>query len=118
MFCQTLTRRQPTYNPQNRRIYIVETVRDERELFVKTLSKLLRPVLDGAVSRILEREQVGGVELPIQEFLAEVVEDMLGQLYELSLKDSRLSIPMIPLMAYIRKAAKMSQNDEFGKAGK
>ena len=84
----------------------METVRDERELFVKTLSKLLRPVIDGAVGRALERERAGGIELPIQEFIIEIFEDMLSQLYTLSMSDTRFSIPMIPLMAYIRKAAK------------
>ena len=84
----------------------METVRDERKLFAETLSKLLRPVLDSSIARGLEREERTGIELPIQEFMSDVIKDMLEQLYVLSLSDFRLSVPMIPLMAYIRKAAK------------
>ena len=84
----------------------METVRDERELFVETLAKLLKPLIEQSCDRGLIRESETGIELPIQEFILDVIRDILGQLYELSLKDSRLSLPMIPLMAMIRKAAK------------
>lgn len=83
----------------------METVRSEQQIFVKTISKLLESLINDSCTRGLEREQRAGIELPIQEFVKEVVEDLLTQVYELGQRDMKIGLVMTPLMAMIKKAA-------------
>jgi hypothetical protein len=107
------------YAIKDRRIYFMETrptgTRSDKELFVTVLGRLLRPLADDIVNEVItsehamtleakqENPNAPEVEMPMQDFVAEVHARILAKLYDLAQNDGMLSMALIPLMAHLKK---------------
>jgi len=96
---------------------------DERELFVSFLAKLLAEPARAAIAETEEwerhlipsgpepedngaRGQALFVDLPIDEFVMEVIKRLLGKLYDLRDTDMKISMAFMTIMAVIKKLPK------------
>jgi hypothetical protein len=85
---------------------------DEREVFVDGVILLMHPYLEATILELYRGKQAVGV----MKHAERIHRALLGKFWTLAQSDTKISMFMIPIMTYLRRAVRQKQQQTAPKA--